>query len=298
MNEIEYVPRGAEVVDCMGGYDRHTVKVHNHGFVSLVDVMPRMVPADRMCESAIVQAARVSYGQGLKTIKEDISVMRYLLSHRHTTPFEMVEFKFHAKMPVFVARQWIRHRTANVNEYSGRYSEIKDERWEPEGGWRSQSTTNKQGSGAGINYVPTEWSTGNDNAYVQVEDASYHEYQQRIEAGMAREIARCCLPQSMYTEWYWKIDLHNLLHFLSLRADSHAQQEIQDFANPMLALITPLIPNVIQAWNDYSPWRDAVTISAPEQHYITTGDSSRMSKRELEAFPAKAAKLGLKIPTT
>ncbi|MFM9996149.1 MAG: FAD-dependent thymidylate synthase, partial [Phycisphaerales bacterium] len=237
---IAKVPAESPLVDVMGGCSRHEVKIHDHGFVALTDAMPRLVPRGQTADAAIVQAARVSYGQGTKKVNEDRGLIRYLLRHRHTTPFEMVEFKFHHVMPIFVARQWIRHRTANVNEYSARYSVVKDRFYRPSvEGVRQQSKTNRQG-GEG----PADVSTAEDflRYLEETERAQYAGYEKALEGGIARELARIGLPLSVYTEWYWKIDLHNLLHFLSLRMDPHAQQEIRDYANAMFALIQPIVP--------------------------------------------------------
>lgn len=216
-------------------------KCLNHGFVRLVDVMGD--------DSSIVQAARVSYGQGTKTIREDKGLINYLLSHAHTSPFEMVEFKFHCKMPIFVARQWIRHRTASVNEISGRYSEMKDEFYVPElGKINLQSKDNKQGRGAEL-----EEKLQLDVIYnFQNEQAdSYDNYKEYLEMGMAKELARVNLPLSLYTEWYWKIDLHNLFHFLRLRLDSHAQYEIRVFGEAMYEIVKECCPIACEAFEEH-----------------------------------------------
>lgn len=212
------------------------------GFVRLIDYMGN--------DDSIVQAARVSYGSGTKKVHEDRGLIRYLMRHQHTTPFEMVEFKFHVKLPIFVARQWIRHRTANVNEYSGRYSEMKDEFYTPEEQHlRKQSTTNKQGrseEGFETNEAQTILSTLSDIA-----DNAYNQYEALLEKGVAREIARIVLPVSNYTEWYWKIDLHNLFHFLRLRLDAHAQYEIRVYAEAMAQIVQQIVPVAYEAFEDY-----------------------------------------------
>lgn len=220
------------------------------GFVRLVDVMGS--------DAAIVQAARVSYGSGTKQVHEDRGLIRYLLRHLHTTPFEMVEFKFHVKLPIFVARQWIRHRTANVNEYSGRYSEMKDEFYVPElSQVRPQSTSNKQGrSDAALS--PNEALEITQGMRVSQEQ-QYAEYEALLEKGLAREIARINLPVSNYTEWYWKIDLHNLFHFLRLRMDSHAQYEIQVYANALAHIAKRIVPFAWEAFEDYVLYSDKFT---------------------------------------
>ena len=212
------------------------------GFVRLVDVMGD--------DAAIVQAARVSYGSGTKKVHEDRGLIRYLLRHMHTTPFEMVEFKFHVKLPIFVARQWIRHRTANVNEYSGRYSEMKDEFYLPAPDQvRAQSTSNKQGRAD--ESFPADEAQAMIRMMQATQQHAYDEYQQLLEKDLAREVARINLPVSNYTEWYWKIDLHNLFHFLRLRIDAHAQYEIRVYAQAMADLVKPYVPLAYEAFEDY-----------------------------------------------
>lgn len=212
------------------------------GFVRLVDVMGD--------DAAIVQAARVSYGSGTKKVHEDRGLIRYLLRHMHTTPFEMVEFKFHIKLPIFVARQWIRHRTANVNEYSGRYSEMKDEFYVPAiDQVRAQSVSNKQGRADEA--FPIDEAERIIAMMESSQQQAYAEYQQMLSQDLAREIARINLPVSNYTEWYWKIDLHNLFHFLRLRIDAHAQYEIRVYAQAMADLIKPYVPMAYEAFEDY-----------------------------------------------
>ena len=222
---IDKTPFENPVKDVMGGSARWDIKLHEHGLIALVDAMPRLVPEDGTADFAIVQAARVSYGQGTKKVSEDRGLIRYLLRHRHTTPFEMVEFKFHVSMPMFIARQWIRHRTANVNEYSARYSVVPDQFYKPERkNIRSQSQVNMQGSGE-----PVDDMTADEFLkYLDECEAQYKTYEKLLEKGLTREQARIGLPVSAYTQWYWKCDLHNIFHFLSLRMDPHAQQEIQE----------------------------------------------------------------------
>ena len=217
-------------------------KILDHGFVRVIDYMGT--------DSAIVQAARVSYGEGTKTVNQDAGLINYLLRHKHTTPFEMCEIKFHVKMPIFVARQWARHRTANVNEISGRYSIISDEFHVPEiQEICEQSKGNKQGRDKPLN---------SDNAIdIQTKIRehgvdSFAMYNQFLsESNMARELARIVLPQGAYTEMYWKIDLHNLLHFLHLRADTHAQQEIRVYAMQMLEIVKIWVPLTYSAFVNY-----------------------------------------------
>ncbi len=212
------------------------------GFVRLIDVMGD--------DNAIVQAARVSYGSGTKKVHEDRGLIRYLMRHLHTTPFEMVEFKFHIKLPIFVARQWIRHRTANVNEYSGRYSEMKDEFYVPDPEQiRAQSAINKQGR-ADESFAPEESERIRSMMHTTQENL-YSEYQELLGTSLAREIARINLPVSNYTEWYWKIDLHNLFHFLRLRIDSHAQYEIRVYGEAMAQIVKAAVPLAYEAFEDY-----------------------------------------------
>src|SRR5687767_8690303 len=189
--QIERKAFEGEVYDVMGGSARWEVKVHDHGLVALVDVMPRLVPVGKTADSAIVQAARVSYGAGTKQVNEDTGLIRYLARHRHTTPFEMVEFKFHHVMPIFVARQWIRHRTANVNEYSARYSIVKDRFYHPTpDNVRKQSASNRQGGDE-----PMDSLTAKEFCdYLDEVEKSYEKYEKFIERGVAREIARIALP--------------------------------------------------------------------------------------------------------
>ena len=228
-------------------------KVLDHGFVRLIDYMGG--------DDAIVQAARVSYGMGTKKVSLDRGLIRYLMRHRHTTPFEMVEFKFHVKLPIFVARQWIRHRSANVNEYSGRYSIMKEEFFVPdEKEIRFQSTVNKQGRSD--EEVPDELKRKLVDYLNNLHKQSYEQYQEYVEAGLARELARIALPLSLYTEWYWKIDLHNLFHFLALRMDPHAQKEIQDYALIMAKMVKAVCPMAFEAFMDYRV--DAAYFSGPE----------------------------------
>lgn len=213
----------------------------DHGFVYLVDYMGN--------DESIVQAARVSYGAGTKKASDSRGLIRYLRRHMHTTPSEMVEFKFHCKMPIFVARQWIRHRTANVNEYSGRYSEMLDEFYVPDAGTlRKQSKTNKQGRNEELS--PKEQA---EVLELLKEDyrRSYGHYKKYLEMDLAKELARIGLSVANYTQWYWKIDLHNLLHFLGLRLDSHAQYEIRVFGEAMARIIKDAVPISYEAFEDY-----------------------------------------------
>ena len=286
---VERKPFEGEMHDVMGGSSRWEVKVHDHGLVALVDVMPRFAPIGKTADYAIVQAARVSYGQGTKQVNEDRGLIRYLARHRHTTPFEMVEFKFHHVMPIFVARQWIRHRTANVNEYSARYSVVRDRFYHPSAeNVRRQSASNRQGG-----EEPIDAATATEFLdYLDGIERGYAKYEQFLEKGVAREIARIALPASVYTEWYWKIDLHNLFHFLSLRMDPHAQQEIRDYADAMFALIRPIVPVAAEAFLDYN--LGAVHLSRLEAEALRSGRPlASENKREAAEWEEKKKRLGL-----
>ena len=218
------------------------IPVLNDGFVCLVDVMGD--------DSSIVQAARVSYGEGTKKVSDDRTLIRYLLRHRHTTPFEMAEVKFLVRVPMDCWRQWVRHRTANINEYSTRYSLAIDAAQTTESTeWRTQAESNRQGSG---DMLPTEQGASLTAEEGELQNQMRSVYQQRIESGVAREQARKDLPLATYTEAYWKIDLHNLLHFLALRMDSHAQLEIRDYATAIgEQIIAKLFPVAWEAFQDY-----------------------------------------------
>jgi thymidylate synthase (FAD) len=286
---VERKPFEAEMTDVMGGSARWEVKVHDHGLVALVDVMPRLAPAGKTADFAIVQAARVSYGEGTKQVNEDRGLIRYLARHRHSTPFEMVEFKFHHVMPIFVARQWIRHRTANVNEYSARYSVVRDRFYHPTAeNVRKQSAANRQGGGEPMDPVTAREFLD----YLDEIERGYAKYEQFLQKGVAREIARIALPASVYTEWYWKIDLHNLFHFLSLRMDEHAQQEIRDYANAMFELVRPIVPIAAEAFLDYN--FGALHLSRLEVEALRTGQPlNSENKRENAEWEEKKKRLGL-----
>src|ERR1043166_7861865 len=224
----------------------------DHGFIYLVDYMGG--------DASIVQAARVSYGLGTKSVNEDRGLIRYLMRHQHTTPFEMVELKFHVKMPILVARQWIRHRTANVNEYSGRYSVMPDEFYVPSPEHITrQSATNRQGGGDTL-----EPSVANEiRDRIEQEQRTVREgYETMLEHDVRRELARLNLGVAQYTEWYWKCDLHNIFHFLQLRLDDHAQYEIRIYAEAMAAMVKAVAPIAWEAFEDYA--RDARRLSRLE----------------------------------
>ncbi|HRM73814.1 MAG TPA: FAD-dependent thymidylate synthase [Paracoccus sp. (in: a-proteobacteria)] len=272
------------------GMEKHLYLAHpvlDHGLVRVVDYMGD--------DAAITQAARVSYGRGTKTVNTDEGLIRYLMRHWHSTPFEMCEVKFHVKLPVFVARQWIRHRTANVNEYSARYSILDREFYIPAPEHLSaQSAVNRQGRG--------ELLQGAEAARVLDllrEDAmrSYDHYESMLsqdgQKGLARELARMNLPANIYTQWYWKVDLHNLFHFLRLRADAHAQYEIRAYADTMCGIVRDWVPFAYAAFEDYR--LGAVQLSAKGVEVlkrrlsgeVVTEANSGMSKgewREFEGF--------------
>jgi thymidylate synthase (FAD) len=281
--QIEKKPPESEMHDVMEGAGRWEVKVHDHGLVALCDVMPRLAPAGKSADFAIVQAARVSYGNGTKQVNEDRGLIRYLARHRHSTPFEMVEFKFHHVMPIFIARQWIRHRTANVNEYSARYSVVPDRFYRPSAdSVRKQSTANRQGGDEPIDDLTAKEFLD----YLDRAQANYAEYEKLLAKGVSRELARIGLPINVYTEWYWKIDLHNLFHFLSLRMDDHAQQEIRDYATAMYALIRPIVPIAAEAFWDYQ--MGGVHLSRLEVEALRTGQPlASQNKREQAEWEAK-----------
>jgi len=268
------------------------IKCLDHGLVRLVDVMPRLVPDDQTADYAIVQAARVSYGQGTKKLNEDIGLIRYLMRHRHTTPLEMVEFKWHMKMPIFCARQFIRHRTFSFNEYSGRYSEIPDIYYTPEeDNVRLQSKTNKQG---GSDVAEPKLASQFRNKVINISRRAYEEYTHLLDDGISKEQARMLLPVNYYTEWYCKSNLHNLLNFLSLRCDSHAQQEIRVYGDAMLELIKPVVPITIEAWQDYHPLREGMLLTKLEIDAIKNKSEIETSNsREKQEWLTKQKILGL-----
>lgn len=238
------------------------IPVLDHGFVRVIDYMGD--------DGAVVQAARVSYGRGTRAANEDRGLIRYLMRHRHSTPFEMCEIKYHVKLPIFVARQWIRHRTANVNEYSARYSILDREFYIPAPAQlAAQSSVNRQGRGAVL-----EGAEAARVLDLLRDDAArcYDHYAEMLNEdeqgqpvdpgrqGLARELARMNLTLNTYTQWYWKTDLHNLLHFLSLRADAHAQYEIRVYAEAMLRTVEAWVPECFAAFRDYR--LGAATLSA------------------------------------
>ena len=238
--------------------DPNAIKVLDHGFIVLKEVMGS--------DQTIAESARVSYGVGTKTVNDDRNLIRYLVRHSHSSPLEMAECRFLVKVPIFVWRQWIRHRTANVNELSARYSELPEEYFMPEK-WRGQSTTNKQGGEEHIKYTSNTYGEYESvDIPMSAEDVAFDEYRNRLDSGVSRELARSCLPVSTYTMAYWKCDLHNILNFLRLRLDKHAQKEIRDYAEAMYKLIQPKFPLVVEAFEDYQ--RQAVTFSRMEMNAL------------------------------
>jgi thymidylate synthase (FAD) len=227
--------------------------VLDHGFVRVIDYMGD--------DAAVVQAARVSYGRGTRKVSEDAGLIRYLMRHRHTTPFEMCEIKFHVKLPIFVARQWIRHRTANVNEYSARYSILDREFYIPAPEHlAAQSAVNRQGRGQVLEgqeaadvlaTLRADATRTYDHYAAMLNETADGQPADPARQGLARELARMNLTLNTYTQWYWKTDLHNLLHFLSLRADPHAQYEIRAYADAMLAMVRAWVPLACAAFEEY-----------------------------------------------
>lgn len=241
-----------------------TWDVLDHGFIRVVDYMGS--------DESIVQAARVSYGKGTKSISNDTALIRYLLRHDHTTPFEMCEIKLHIKLPIFVARQWIRHRTASVNEYSGRYSVMDSDFYVPEpGNLAAQSSFNRQGRGQPLGRHVAEQIAEGMRADAERSYSNYLALLGQNEAGdpdgLSREIARLGLGVNFYTQWYWKCDLHNLLHFLRLRSDPHAQYEIRAYADIIREIVHLWAPITYQAFLDYKI--NATVLSAQAKEIIT-----------------------------
>ena len=269
------------------GMEKHLYVAHevlDHGFIRVIDYMGD--------DAAICQAARVSYGKGTKSVQNDEGLIRYLMRHWHSTPFEMCEIKLHVKLPVFVARQWIRHRTANVNEYSARYSILDREFYIPAPEQlAAQSVINNQGRGEAL----TEAEAARVLDILKSDAAQcYDHYQEMIsddgKQGLARELARMNLPMNIYTQWYWKVDLHNLFHFLRLRADAHAQYEIRVYADAIAKVVADWVPAAFGAFEDYR--MGGVTLSAQAIDCVrrllkgeeVTAETSGMSAREWREF--------------
>ncbi|CDX51582.1 Thymidylate synthase ThyX [Mesorhizobium plurifarium] len=269
--------------------------VLDHGFVRVIDYMGD--------DSAVVQAARVSYGRGTKQVSEDSNLINYLLRHWHTTPFEMAEIKLHVKMPIFVARQWIRHRMANVNEYSARYSILDREFYVPATEQlAAQSVRNRQGRGEIVDAeeakhvlrILTEDAERNYDHYLDL--LNHDQSGNRLDdgrQGLARELARMNLSLNFYTQWYWKTDLHNLMHFLRLRADPHAQYEIRAYAEVILDVMRRWVPLTFEAFRDHR--LEAATFSGQALRALrmmlagekVAHSDTSMSKREWDEFRAK-----------
>jgi thymidylate synthase (FAD) len=283
----------------------HAFPVLDDGFVRVVDYMGS--------DSSIVQAARVSYGAGTKKTREDRALIRYLLRHAHTTPFEMCEIKFHVRVPMDTWRQWVRHRTASVNEYSTRYSiAIDDQQHTTPDAWRAQSLGNRQGSDGYLDATVGESLTARER---ELQELSWGIYQERLDAGVAREQARKDLPLSTYTEAYWKVNLHNLLHFLWLRMDAHAQLEIREYANTIgEEIVARWCPVAWDAFKDYrlnsmpltaaeiaivraltTGGNDAAIEEAKRLGFVTYKNGEMRITREGKEITAKLDRLGLKV---
>ncbi len=258
------------------------IQLHEFGFVRLLDVMGD--------DEEVENAARISYGEGTRKVSQTRNLIRYLMRHKHTSPFEMCEVKFHIKLPIFIMRQLVRHRTANINEYSGRYSVMSDEFYLPQGDYLAkQSTTNNQGRGE---VLPNKGSLQFE--FNRVYDNALISYQNLLEEDLARELARILLPVANYTECIWKMDLNNFFHFVKLRSDSHAQREIRDYSDAMYELVKPYFPLCCEAFEDYV--RDAVTFSKQEMELIREAiwdgrgglqESEQLGKRETKEFLEK-----------
>lgn len=276
------------------GMEAHLYKaipVLDHGFVRVIDYMGD--------DAAICQAARVSYGRGTKSVQNDEGLIRYLMRHWHSTPFEMCEIKLHVKLPVFVARQWIRHRTANVNEYSARYSILDREFYIPEPSHvNAQSVVNNQGRGGVLEgaeaarvleILKSDSNRAYDNYEAMIAETGPDGEPQD---GLARELARMNLPSNIYTQWYWKVDLHNLFHFLRLRADAHAQYEIRVYADAICNVVADWVPAAYRAFEDYRLGGATMSNTALEcirrmvKGEEVTQETSGMSKGEWREFMA------------
>ena len=263
------------------------IPVLDKGFVRLVDYMGG--------DERIVQAARVSYGAGTKSYRQDRGLINYLIKNWHTSPFEQVQLTFHTKMPMFVARQWVRHRTARLTEISGRYSVMKDEFYVPDANKVSyQSESNKQGRAGAL---PTDEAESVIELMSGEQSAVYANYQKMLDMGVARELARSNLPLSTYTEWYWQIDLHNLFHFIRLRLDPHAQYEIRVYAEALAQCAKAVAPLAYEAFEEHV--LGSVTFSRAEAAALTrmlAGGESELEGRALAAFVEKLDKLKAAVP--
>lgn len=277
--------------DCLDGIDLKK-DVLDKGFVELVDVMPRLVPHGRTCDYAVVQMARTSFGSGLKSEKEDEALLRYLMRHRHTSPFEGVVLKFHLKVPLFVANQIVRHRTASINQFSARYAEMKDE-WYTPPNIRSPHPTNKQSSVPSSKDGKNEIVSAESDVLKNIDTACYVShtvYKGLLTAGVAKELARTVLPCGMYTEMYFVMDLHNLLHFFSLRCAKDAQEETRLVAEAMLSLTEKIVPQSVKAWNEYR--QKSITFTLNELKTLNIAiDASKGS----ELTPSERRELDTKL---
>ena len=258
--------------------------IHQLGFVKLLDVMGD--------DEEVENSARISYGKGTRKVNQTRNLIRYLMRHKHTSPFEMCEVKFHLKLPIFIMRQLVRHRTANLNEYSGRYSVMSNEFYLPEGDYLAkQSTTNNQGRGE-----PLESQGLLQFEFNRIYDGASMAYQVLLEHELSREVARALLPVANYTECIWKIDLHNFFHFVKLRSDSHAQREIRDYADAMYELVKPNFPLCCEAFEDYI--QGATTFSKQEMGVIgelleyadTKAELAGMSVKDVGVLESKLGK--------
>lgn len=275
----------------------HIPLYNGHGYVELVDMMPRMVPEGRTADVAITRNARISYLQGDKSAKEDETLVRYLVENRHTSPLESVVFQFRMKIPIFVERQLIRHRTARVNEQSLRYTKADDSSYYPT--MRMQSQVNRQGSS------DQEITPAIESGYRRIQELNaevYRIYETIVETkdandkpkpSAAREVARVALPVAQMIEMTWQMDLHNLQHFLRLRIDAHAQLEIQEFANAVYRLVQPRAPIAMKAFQDFQ--LNSVTFNQDEQRYMR--NELVLTGRRKTVADEKIAKLGLFYPT-
>jgi len=253
--------------------------VLDKGFVRLVDYYGS--------DQRIVQAARVSYGNGTKSVSQDAALIDYLLRHQHTSPFEQVVFTFHLKMPIFVARQWVRHRMGRMNEVSGRYSIMKDEFYVPDAACiAKQSADNKQGRAA--EPLPEAEAKAVRDEFTAGQEAAYHSYSGMVDNGLAREIARINLPLALYTEFYWQMDLHNLFRFLKLRLDSHAQYEIREYAKVLLSLVRTVCPMATASFENHL--NSGVTFSGEEMEAlraVLAGKENPLTDKKLSRFEEK-----------
>ena len=266
------VPEAEEILD-------KEFKVLDKGFVRLVDYMGG--------DARIVQAARVSYGAGTKTVREDAGLIDYLLRNQHTSPFEQVVLTFHIKLPIFIARQWVRHRTARLNEISGRYSVMQNEFYLPaDSDGAIQSYDSKQGRTTVA--VSQDFVKTTQDLLLKGQEDAYSTYTQLVESGLAREIARINLPLALYTEIYWQCDLHNLMHFLKLRLDSHAQKEIRDYGKVILEIARKVAPLTIASFENNI--QQGVSFSGEELEAlrdVLAGKENPLSGKKLERFTAK-----------